>query len=87
VHAPNTGALANSLLRGQISNRQFCRKSSQPHKVSQKADNSYPLALALLRIQFNAMNLAIRPRAAAYGLILTESKLTIGNPFSLLTLS
>jgi hypothetical protein len=55
--------------------------------VSQKRPLSYNLALALLRIQFNAMNLTIRPRrAAAYGFILTGSKLTIGRPPFFLTL-
>jgi len=62
-------------------------KARSPIKFRKKRTILHPLALALLRIQFNAMNLAIRLRAAAYGLILTESKLTIGNPFSLLTLS
>jgi hypothetical protein len=55
--------------------------------VSQKRPLSHNLALALLRIQFNAMNLTIRPRrAAAYGFILTGSKLTIGRPPFFLTL-
>jgi len=36
-------------------------KSSQPID-SAKADDYYTLALGLLRIQFNAMNLTIRPR-------------------------
>src|SRR6266403_6271430 len=57
------------------------------HRVSQKRPLSHNLALALLRIQFNAMNLTIRPRrAAAYGFILTGSKLAIGRPPFFLTL-
>ncbi|PYK83355.1 MAG: hypothetical protein DMF35_09865 [Verrucomicrobia bacterium] len=62
-------------------------KSSQPIKFRKSRPLSHNLALALLRIQFNAMNLTIRPRrAAAYGFILTGSKLTIGRPPFFLTL-
>jgi len=62
-------------------------KKLAAHGVSQKRPLSHNLVLALLRIQFNAMNLTIRPmRAAAYGFILTGSKLTIGRPPFFLTL-
>jgi hypothetical protein len=56
------------------------KKSSQPIKFRKSRPLSHNLALALLRIQFNAMNLTIRPRAAVYGFILTGSKFAIGRP-------
>jgi hypothetical protein len=61
------------------------KKARNPESFA-KADDCYPLALALLRIQFNAMNLTIRPRAAVYGFILTGSKFAIGRPPFFLTL-
>src|SRR5437667_64209 len=62
------------------------QKSSQPIKFRRSRPLSHNLALALLRIQFNAMNLTIRPRAAVYGFILTGSKFAIGRPPFFLTL-
>src|SRR5207237_10748442 len=78
IRAPIIGAPADfhSAARSRIGNSG--QKSWQPIKFRRSRPLSHNLALALLRIQFNAMNLTIRPRAAVYGFILTGLKFAIG---------
>jgi len=81
IRAPIIGAPADfhSAARSRIGNSG--QKSLQPVKFRKIRPLLHNLALALLRIQFNAMNLAIRPTSAAYGFTLTGSKFAIGRPF------